>query len=136
MPTNAPTILVATHEPALRDLIVLALRRLRPESAVVTADDGPAALALALGRKSRPQLMLIDLLLPQLNGLEVMRRLRAQKPPVRLPVIAISGLAFRETVQAAQAAGAQEFLVKPIDAELLTAKVNKALPKAPAQAVH
>ena len=125
METTTGMILLAEGDPVLRDLIVAALGRLFPGCQMITAGNGQEALALA-GRH-RPQLLLIDLLLPQLNGLEVMRQVRDQTRGDPAPIIAISALGFHEVVQQAVSAGAVDFLVKPFDVNLLASKVQRAL---------
>lgn len=125
METITGMILLAEGDPVLRDLIVAALGRLFPGYRVITAGNGPEALALA-GRH-RPQLLLIDLLLLRLNGLEVMRQIKGQTRGDPAPIIVISALGFLEVVQQAVAAGAVDFLVKPFDMNLLASKVHRAL---------
>jgi CheY-like chemotaxis protein len=127
MEDQSTTILVAEGDPALRDLIALAVSRVSPASTVITAADGLTALELA--DLHRPELLLVDVLLPELSGLEVLRRLKKQGQSA--PAIAISGLGFREVVQQAVAAGARAFMVKPVDMGLLTGKVQSLMPAQP-----
>lgn len=122
--TKAPAmVLLAEDDRAVRDLIVLALERLNCR--VITADNG--ATALALVRVHRPQLVLLDILLPQLNGLEVLRQLGDRALLDHVPVIVISALGYREVVQQALKAGAKDFVLKPFDVGLLTGKVQRVL---------
>lgn len=127
METTTGMILLAEGDPLLRDLIVAGLGRLFPGCQVITARNGPQALALA--RQHRPQLLLIDLLLRQLSGLEVMRQIRDRTRGDAAPIIAISAFGFHEVVQQAISAGAVDFLVKPFDVTLLASKVQRALAK-------
>src|SRR3972149_6417181 len=109
MESTTGMILLAEGDPLLRDLIVAALGRLFPGYQVITARNGPQALALA--KQHRPQLLLIDLLLRQLSGLEVMRRIRDRTRGDATLIIAISALGVHEVVQQAISAGAVDFLV-------------------------
>ena len=72
--------------------------------------DGRAALALL--DQLRPDLILLDVMMPGLDGIEVLRTIRAHPRHKKIPVVVYSALADRETIDAATAAGAQDFLVK------------------------
>jgi DNA-binding response OmpR family regulator len=110
----------------VRDLIVVALTGLCPECRVVTAGDGLSALAAF--EAHRPRLVLLDLLLPRLNGLDVLRQMQAQAGRGRrVPVIIISALGLREVVAQTAAANACDFILKPFDPIVLADKVRAAL---------
>ena len=128
----APTLLLAENDSPLRDLLRLAFSQAGWQ--VICARDGVEALALA--RQNRPLVAVLNILLPRVNGLDVMRLLKKQPGCEQVPVILMSELAFRETVQQAIAAGAHDFLVKPFDLQVLLAKAQKAgrLPAVPAPA--
>lgn len=126
MATSAPILLVEPDR-LVRDRIVLALAGLDPSLDVILAADGVDALALAEWRP--PRLVLLDLWLPRRSGLEVLRDLRARFGE-QLPILVISALGLREIVQRAIAAGASDFVVKPIDARVLVEKIRLTLPQA------
>jgi two-component system cell cycle response regulator DivK len=84
---------------------------------VVEAGDGPQALELAAS--VRPDLILMDMNLPQLDGLSVLAQLRGQSSLEALPVIIISGQDGEHERARATAAGCTAFLTKPIDFEQL-----------------
>ena len=130
----APTLLLAENDSPLRDLLRLAFSQAGWQ--VACARDGVEALALA--RHNRPLVAVLNILLPKVNGLDVMRLLKKQPGCEQVPVILMSELAFRETVQQAIAAGAHDFLVKPFDLQVLLAKAQKAvrLPDGPAAAAR
>lgn len=90
------------------------------------AADGPSAL-LRL-EVSPPDLILLDLTMPGMSGLEVMARLR---PAYRIPVIMVTASAFAEDRKRAQEAGCEGFLSKPVDRELLLDELERLLPTAP-----
>jgi two-component system, OmpR family, phosphate regulon response regulator PhoB len=79
---------------------------------VVEGDDGKAALGLA--REHVPDLVVVDLLLPGLNGIEVCRRLKADPVTAEIPVIALTARSEREFGLLAQDAGVMSYLEKPI----------------------
>ena len=127
------TIVLAEADRLLSDLMLLGLGRLRPACRVLAAADGEAAVQFV--RQHQPQLVLLDILLPKMNGLAVMRELRADAALRRIPVIVISSLGFRETVEQAARGGARDFILKPFDLGLLLGKVQKALDEASQPAV-
>jgi DNA-binding response OmpR family regulator len=120
---DKPTILIVENDPLQRDLINLALSRIDCE--VITVQDGQDALIWF--ENIQPELILLDLFLPQMSGLDIIARLKEDGKLHRTTVIAISALGFPEVVEQAQEAGAYDFLVKPIDSELLIRRVKKAL---------
>ncbi len=85
---------------------------------VVEAEDGLGGLALV--RELRPPLVLLDIGLPDIDGLEVVRHIRADADIASIPVIAISASAMRGDRELFLAAGCDDYLAKPIKvAELL-----------------
>lgn len=127
-----PTLLLAEDDTALRDLLRLALSQAGWQ--VICAADGAAALELA--HHWRPQAMLLDILLPKLNGLDVLRALKRLPDFEQMPIIVMSELAFRETVQQAICSGAQAFIVKPFSVADVLDKVQRAMQEPVRQAVH
>lgn len=83
-----------------------------------------ATEALAALRRCRPSLILMDVMLPDMDGVEVTRRLKASSLYASVPVVMITGQSERNTVQASLQAGAIDFVVKPFDRERLRAKVS------------
>jgi PAS domain S-box-containing protein len=86
---------------------------LRPSVKFLSSDTGAAGLQIAL--RERPDVVLLDLQLPDLHGLEVLRRLRADERGAGITVIALSANAMPEDVRAALAAGFDDYWTKPID---------------------
>jgi cyclic di-GMP phosphodiesterase len=116
-------ILVVDDEPASRSGLEVLLRRRGYE--VISVGDGGAALeqyALA-----KPDLVVLDVLLPGMNGIEVCRRLKS-RPETRLtPVILVTGLTDAEDRVRGIEAGADDFLSKPIDPSELLARLRSSL---------
>lgn len=116
-------ILVVDDESAARAALDSLLRREGFE--VHTASDGPTALAECA--KFRPDLILLDILMPGMNGFEVCRRIKAT-PETRLtPVVLITGLSATEDRIEGINAGADDFLCKPIDFNELLARTRSLL---------
>ncbi len=116
-------VLVVDDNAENRDLLV---RRLaRDGHRVAEAADGPTALALAV--KQPPDLIMLDLIMPGMNGFEVLTRLKANDATASVPVIMVSALEEADSVVRCIEAGAEDFLSKPWDPTILRARVNSTL---------
>lgn len=89
---------------------------------VLTAHDGPTALALAA--KEKPDIVLLDVMMPGMDGFQVCRRLKNDPETRHLPVVLVTALDGRGDRIAGLEAGADEFLTKPIDDVMLFARVR------------
>lgn len=123
MPDPQATILVVDDEPALRELAATVLQTLG--HAVVTAANGREALIRA--REHRPDLILLDLLMPELDGIEVCRQLRADPALHSTRIIVVSGADAKRGLEESIIAGADDFLAKPVDPVELTVRVRSML---------
>jgi sigma-B regulation protein RsbU (phosphoserine phosphatase) len=113
-------ILVVDDNAANRD--ALSRRLERRGYAVTTADDGPAALALLAHRPF--DLVLLDVMMPGMNGLEVLQRLRQDRGPADLPVIMATAQDQSEDVIKALGLGANDYVTKPLDFGVVLARVR------------
>ncbi len=121
-PVNAArTILICEDEAALRELVRVSLGS---GFGFLEAEDGPAALELA--KRHRPDVVVLDLMLPGLSGLDVLAQLRADENGHRLPVVVIS--AWGDARDEAFAAGADRFVLKPFIPDDLRAVVEELVP--------
>lgn len=125
------SILIVDDEPTIRRLVRAALdgRGYR----LLEAADGPSALETA--RCERPDLILLDLALPQLSGTEVCRQLKEAPATADIPVLLLTGMVQQAKRDAAQATGAQGCIEKPFSPSTLTAQIAELLQEAPAAAV-
>jgi CheY-like chemotaxis protein len=123
---KAPRVLVVDDDPFQRKLIGKYLSGEPYE--VMFAADSSEAFAFAMA--NRPDLVLMDVILPNVDGVEATRRLRAHPELAHIPVVMLTGKSGRETVIESRRAGASDFLVKPIDRNVLLAKVREKLPQA------
>lgn len=112
-------ILLAEDNEMNRDM--LSRRLVRRGHVVVTATDGAAAVATTLAEQ--PEVVLMDLGLPVLDGWEATRRIKADPRTAAIPVIALTAHAMIEDREGALAAGCDEFDTKPVDLERLTGKI-------------
>jgi len=118
-----PMILVVDDEPEIRDLIAASLQPHGME--VVAVADGPAALLQAACQ--RFDLCVLDVAMPGMDGLEVCRRLRALPFTRALPVLFLTAHQDAKTIDDAFAAGATDYLIKPVYPTLLWARVRNLL---------
>lgn len=116
------TILIVEDVPLNRDLLV---QLLEDRHNLLLAEDGKAALEVAAAEK--PDLILMDLSLPRMDGWEATRRLKADPRLARIPVIVLSAHAMRGDEERARASGCDDFLTKPIDEDLLYEKLARHL---------
>jgi len=89
---------------------------------VLTASDGPTALAMAAAEK--PDIILLDVMMPGMDGFQVCSRLKTDPETRHIPVVLVTALDGRADRIAGLEAGADEFLTKPIDDVLLFARVR------------
>ena len=102
----------------------------RADWTVFEAGDGEAGIEIAL--KQRPEVILCDLLMPKANGFQVCRAIRQKLQPTK--IIVISGRDYGVDRTSALDAGADDYLVKPITWELLTAAIERIAPGIPRNA--
>ena len=94
---------------------------------LIEAHDGEAGVALAL--EKRPDLILMDIQLPKISGIEATRKLRAEQATAATPIIAITSFALSGDDQKAKEAGATAYLAKPYSPRELLALIRKILPE-------
>lgn len=119
-------ILVVEDDPVMRDIILLVFtQQFQPEIQILTAENGFVALETI--QRSRPDLVILDILLPQMNGLQMIQKMHEEKSLQETPIIIVTGLGFREIVQQAQELGVNDFLVKPFKPEILVERAKSLL---------
>ena len=116
--------LVVEDSPPMRKMIVFALSRVR-ELTVVEADDGVDALRQIAGTKF--DIIITDINMPILDGLKLVKRLRADEAYKDVPIIIITTEGAEEDRQRALALGANAYITKPIQAPQVIALVRETL---------
>jgi DNA-binding response OmpR family regulator len=113
--------LIADDDPVTAAVLSNALRRMNLEPVVVA--DGRAAWDV-IDRGNGPSLAIVDWMMPNIDGLELCRRIRRTPSRAHMYVILLTARDSRADVVAGLHAGADDYLVKPFDAEELRARVN------------
>jgi CheY-like chemotaxis protein len=103
----------------------LVVQLLEDRYEVLTARDGQAAIEMAA--RERPDLILMDLSLPVVDGWEAARRIKANPALEDIPIIAVSAHVMSGDADKARLSGCDDYLSKPLDDELLLEKLSKFL---------
>jgi adenylate cyclase len=120
---NPARVLIADDNPA--NVRILSMRLAADGYDVVTARDGEEALAVA--HESQPDLILLDVMMPKLDGITVCRRLKAAQETSFTPIILVTAMTEAKDIVAGLEAGADEYLTKPVDHAALSARVRSML---------
>jgi DNA-binding response OmpR family regulator len=121
--SSPATILVVDDEVRVRDML---LELLAPEGyKIITADDGKEAMDIVL--KSKPDLILLDIRMPRLDGITFCKALRLDREARTIPVIIVTAFNTRDRLEEAMAAGADDFIGKPFDVTELKIRIRAML---------
>ncbi|MBI4518337.1 MAG: response regulator [Deltaproteobacteria bacterium] len=123
----SPTILVVDDNPDSVTILqsILATRGYT----VLVAESGPAALRLVEG-DPRPDLILLDVMMPEMNGLEVLQRIKEKHATAKIPVILVTAKTHDEDVLSGYQYGADYYITKPFTAKQLLYGIDLVLGKA------
>jgi putative two-component system response regulator len=113
-------VLIADDDPELRLLLRLMLARDGYD--VIEAETGEQVLQRAID--SSPALILLDIMMPGINGFETCRQLKSDGRSSRVPVIFVTALGDRQSREQGLAAGADDYVVKPIDPKELRRRIQ------------
>lgn len=119
------TALVVEDEPEIADLVKFHLER---EGVDVTITRS-GRRALELARKSIPDLLVLDLMLPDLDGLEVCRRLKRKRRDEKIPVVMLTARGSEADIVAGIEMGADDYVTKPFSPRVLMARLQNAMRK-------
>ena len=128
LPVKNPPLILAVDDD--EDNLVLLTEVIEAmKCSLITATDGQTALKLA--QNCQPDLILLDVMLPDVNGLEVVHRLRQNPQTITIPVIAITALARAEDRERVLLAGCDNYISKPYMLDDLEALVRSYLEQIP-----
>ncbi len=113
-------VLVVDDDPDIRELVAFKLEQLGHQ--VTTENDGEGGLAVALAMV--PDLILLDVMMPKLTGIEVCQKLRDEASTASVPIILITAKAQEMDVERGFAAGADDYIVKPFSPRELASRVE------------
>ncbi len=115
-----PLVLHVDDDPAIREIIALTLENLGLD--VLSAPDGPTGLNLA--RDKRPDLILLDIRMPGMDGFDTCHYLKTDPKTKATPVIMLTAMGQGKDVEKAIANGADAYIQKPIDFDKLQDKIS------------
>ena len=123
MDNHKKTILIIEDEPDIRDLLEFHLKK--EGYNVLTSSDGEIGLKIA--RKQDPNLILLDLLLPGIKGLEVCRILKSDVNTSKINIIMVTALGQEENIVKGLETGADDYVSKPFNMSILLARISAVL---------
>ena len=118
-----PLILIVDDNP--ENVEILQMRLAANNYEIITATDGEAGLTMA--KEKQPDLILLDIMMPKMDGIEVCRRLKTDPSLPFMPIIMVTAKADSKDVVAGLEAGGDEYLTKPVDHAALVARVKSML---------
>lgn len=124
MTTRKATVLVVDDQATV---IKVMERMLGDDYVVLTAKSGASALEIARGK--RPDLILLDMVMPEMNGIEVCQQLRKDPLTASIPVIFVTSMDDRHNEETGFRAGAVDYITKPPSPGIVRARVNVHLQK-------
>ena len=125
MTDEKQTILIIDDEVGLRNLLKFRLASFGYD--VLTAEDGYVGIEMA--KEKMPHLIILDIMMPYFNGIEVCKKLKSDYKTKEIPIIFLSVLAQKEDLELGRQAGGEFFLTKPYDPEKLNLVIRMALKK-------
>lgn len=130
MATESPDLLLVEDNPDDVELTLRAFKRARLANPVHVACDGVEALEFLFpqngaARAVLPRVVLLDLKLPRVNGLEVLARIRANEKTKRLPVVVVTSSREEADILKACELGVNSYIVKPVEFEKFVAVVGE-----------
>lgn len=117
-------VLVCEDDPAMVRIFQFLLRK-QGISTVLTTSDGTKVLAIA--QREKPHLILLDMMIPGLDGLSVLKELKKNEATTAIPVVVVSGVESKNQVTQAIDGGAADYVIKPFDSMELGVRLKEFL---------
>jgi PleD family two-component response regulator len=119
--TEQMRVLIVDDEKMNRDLLVALLK---PLYRVMVAKSGEQALKAASRVMGKPDIILLDIMMPDMDGYEVCRRLKANEESMNIPVIFVTAMGEVEDESKGFSLGAVDYIIKPVSLPIVQARVN------------
>jgi len=123
--TSLPPILLVEDNPDDERLTIRALRKGNIANEILVARNGEEALTMVLNANPLPSVVLLDLKLPKVDGLEVLRQIRANERTQRLPVVVLTSSSEESDIIESYKLGANSYVRKPVEIEKFTEAVRQ-----------
>lgn len=123
--TLLPPILLVEDNPDDERLTIRALRRGNIANEILVARNGEEALTMVLNANPLPNVVLLDLKLPKVDGLEVLRQIRANERTKLLPVVVLTSSSEENDIIESYQLGANSYVRKPVEIEKFTEAVRQ-----------
>jgi len=123
--TSLPPILLVEDNPDDERLTIRALRRGNIANEILVARNGEEALTMILNANPLPNVVLLDLKLPKVDGLEVLRQIRANERTKLLPVVVLTSSSEESDIIESYKLGANSYVRKPVEIEKFTEAVRQ-----------
>jgi two-component system, response regulator len=123
--TDLRAILLIEDNPDDERLTIRALRRSNIANPILVARNGEEALTMLFSANPLPSVVLLDLKLPKIDGLEVLRRIRAHPPTRMLPVVVLTSSSEERDIVESYSLGANSYVRKPVGFEQFTEAVRQ-----------
>jgi two-component system, cell cycle response regulator len=124
-PSHSARVLVVEDDPAVRELLRISLESVGYQ--VALAEHGLDALMQVDRAQPKPNLLLVDIMIPELDGLSLVRALKSRPETARIPVVFITAKSDSRTIAEGISAGARYYITKPFIIDDLLAKVKRAI---------
>ena len=121
LPLSTTKVLIADDNAATRLAIKILIQRMGYQP--LEATNGPEALKLI--RRERPGVVLMDIIMPGMTGIEVLERIRQEKATEHIPVVMLTSVTSSETVIKSLQTGANDYVVKPFSAATIQNRIRK-----------
>ncbi len=124
--SRAYKILIIEDEPDIMELVTETLKSTEDHYDLLKAMEGEEGLHMAL--TANPDLILLDIMLPKLNGYEICRRLKSEAKTMKIPVVMLTAFGQKREIEEGFKVKADDYIVKPFDLNKLRQSVKRFLP--------
>ncbi len=121
-----PKILIVEDEPDIMELVEVTLSSPEEGYELIKAVDGENGLEMSM--TANPDLILLDIMLPKMDGYEICRRLKGNKKTMNIPVVMLTAFGQKREIEEGYKVKADDYIVKPFEPNKLRQRIRKFLP--------